>query len=308
MLDQHRLQLDLRGAAGVLEPVGEGGVALGGEEERVGHLPLAQVGEHRLPEGAGVAGEVEDVVDDLEGEPQVGAVLLEGPALLVGEVPGPGAGEERPAEELGGLPVDHREVVVHGAAEEPAVLQLQRLADQHRPEQAEHPLHQLRDPRRLDALEALHQQPVAGVDRGGVAEDHPGGGRTAAALAEIHHVVVEQGRVVHQLRGGGQVADDRRVAGAAAGGQRHAHRAEALPLEAEQVPDAAVHRRLAVLHRAEHRLDVGEIDPHVPAQVLDPSGHVLDLPLGRDGLQAPPEFSGRRGAARAGDSHRFSMG
>ena len=91
------------------------GVALAQQvDERQRHLAFTQVGADWLAERSGVAGEIEQVVDHLEGDAEVECVLAQRFLLLRGDAAEHAADLRRAAEQVGGLAPDDVEVLVLG--------------------------------------------------------------------------------------------------------------------------------------------------------------------------------------------------
>ncbi len=279
------IERGLLGAAEVFEERSEVGIALDGEDERVGHLALAQVGEEGLARGRGIAGKVEQVVDELEGHAELLAVGLEGAGDAALHAAGAGAGEHGPAEERGRLAVDDAKVIGRAAVHLAAPGELQALGDHHLLEHLEHALEHLGVAGGLDAAERVDEQPVAAEDRRRVAVDDARGGRAPAEIAHVDHVVVQERRVVDELDGHRVDAGLRGEAGAGAGGERHADGAEALPVLIEQVPRGLVRGLVAGAGAAERALDLGEIALQPGAQLDEPAGERVEAAPRADALE-----------------------
>ena len=91
-------------------------------------LPLPQVGTERLADGVFLAGQVEEIVGDLEGEAEVPAVVCEPLGNGLGR---PRVQRPEPTAALGQcsrLPLDDREVVGLGQVEVPALADLAQFA------------------------------------------------------------------------------------------------------------------------------------------------------------------------------------
>ncbi len=185
-------------------------------------------------------GEVEDVVDDLEGEAEVAAVFseLRLDLLMVAEAV---RGRDRSAElhgdleETGGLAEDEVEVLLF-VDEMAELLHLQQLAFDHllgeRDQQLEHAEVALFQRR----TEGLHVEPVAGEDALGVAPGRVRRRAAAAGVGLVDDVVVDERRGVQHLDDGAEA--DAAWAGAAEGfgREQEQQRADAFAAACDEIP------------------------------------------------------------------------
>ena len=100
-------------------------------DERQRHLAFAQVAADRLAERLGVAGEVQQVVDELERDAEVEAVLAQRLLLLVLDLAEHAADLRAAAEQVRGLAADDVEVLVLGDVGVAVLRELVQLAFDH---------------------------------------------------------------------------------------------------------------------------------------------------------------------------------
>src|SRR6202012_90837 len=148
-------------------------------------------------------GEVEDVVDDLEGEAEVAAVFAELRFHLVAGV-GDGRAElHGDLEEAGGLTEDEVEVLLF-VDEVAELLHLEQLAFDHLLGERDEEVEDVKVALFEGRGEGLHVEPVAGEDALGVAPGGVGGGAAAAGVGLVDDVVVDEGGGVEHLDYGAQ--------------------------------------------------------------------------------------------------------
>jgi hypothetical protein len=171
---------------------------------------------------------------------------------------------------------------------------------------AEHAVEQPEVAGAADAAQRLDQEPVAGEDRRRVAVDRARARLAAAGVGDVDDVVVEQGRGVDQLDRDRQLARAIVEAGAALGGQRHAHRPQVLAAEIEQVVGRGLHRAHAARHsparrrsRAARRRSSGRARPG-EGQV----GRAAGLAHARSWVRHRDRAGGRAIAGGGGEGHR----
>ena len=174
------------------------GATFQGVDDGQGGLALAKVTGDGLAEDVFGGGEVEDVVDDLEGEAEVAAVFAELRFDLGAGVGDGGAELHGDREEVGRLAEDQVEVFLF-VDEVAQLLHLQEFAFDHllgeRDEQVEDAEVALFE----GGGKGLHIQPVACKDAFGVAPGGVGGWAAAAEFRLVDDVVVDQGGGVEHL-------------------------------------------------------------------------------------------------------------
>lgn len=164
--------------------------ALEGVDDGERGLAFAEVGGYGLAQDVFGGGEVKDVVDDLEGETEVAAVLAElGLDLLTGMCDR-GAELHGDAEEAGGLAVDEVEVLflVDEVAE---LLHLEEFAFDHLLGEGDEEVEDAEVALFESGAEGLHVEPIAGEDALGGAPGGVGGGAAAAGVGFVDDVVVD---------------------------------------------------------------------------------------------------------------------
>src|SRR6266581_3203183 len=175
-----------------------------GVDRHQGHVPLPDVRARRLAEARRVAHDVQDVIDDLEGHPEVDPVVPDGLDVLQPRVrqeardPGSrGHGE-------GGLPLDDIEVL---APRHPGVVGVALLADLAFGEGGADVRRDLDDVVIEPAAdpEGLDEEEVPGHERILEAEFLVGGEAPAAHVPAVIDVVVDQRRGMDQLERRGKV-------------------------------------------------------------------------------------------------------
>ncbi len=231
-------------------------------DERQRHLALLEVQADGLA-GARLGVVVEEVVADLEGQPER---LADGRRPLdLGRRGAGGGGADGHArrEEARRLVRDDPEVGLLGRVQRPRLLDLVELALGHPSD------------RRRNGGEEVH---VAGVEREQqaaaeqvVAEEHADfvapervdGRHAAPRLRLVHHVVVDERRGVEELDEGCAAVALLRHAARHLGGEQDERRADLLALLLEQVPRNGVQQA----HVRPHRLP--KVAPEVPEVRLD---------------------------------------
>ena len=230
--------------------------------ERQRELALGQVAQQRLARRARIARVVEHVVDELERDAEVGAVVAEGDRGL-----GAGAGDRRaraggPREERGRLVADDAEVDLFARVEDHPAAQLHDLAVDEAPQRGEQIGQHRPGRRRRRALERMGQEQVAGQDADGVAPDAPRRRAAAPLLAVVDHVVVKERREVHELGDDREIARRSRRRAEARRREEHRERTNALAAGLEQVRRGLRGRRHALAHEARELLvDDGDVRP-----------------------------------------------
>jgi hypothetical protein len=166
-----------------------------GQHHGQGHLALAEIVAHGLAQLGLLGGIVQHVVDELEGDAEVEAVAVEGLLLHLRALGDDGADAAGGREEGRGLAADDVEIGLLGGIGVVAGDELQHLAlGDHRRgagEDLQHPERPVGD----HELEGPAEQEIAHQHAGLVAPQRIGGGKPAAQVALVHHIVVEQGAV-----------------------------------------------------------------------------------------------------------------
>ena len=203
---------------GVANPL----VLAGGQDERERRRAVPQVYPCELAGGVEVAGAVQDVVGDLEGDAESETELAE---------PGPSAAQSaRDLEQLPGLERAAEEVVVDGGVGAERLAALQRLPAGER----EGRVGEQRDRRGVlrggELREGSRKQVIARRFRRLLPVERPGGRTAATQICAVEHVVVNERRHVNQLDGcsGG----DHRVSAPFLRRRREKHEHGAQPLAA----------------------------------------------------------------------------
>ena len=227
------------------------GAARVGEDHGQGHLAVAEIVADALAHHVLLGRIVEHVVDQLEGDAEVSAVLLErqfGLLAGLGDDRGDAAGGGEQSRGLGG---DDREILLLAGLDPALRGELLDLAlGDHRrgvAEDLEHPQAAVLD----HQLEGAAEQEIADQHARRIAPDEVGGALAAAKARAVDDVVVEQGRGVDELDRGGELL----VAGAAVAEQRSAaerqHRPHALAAAGDQVAGELRDQRDLALHPLE---------------------------------------------------------
>ncbi len=200
-----------------------GGGAFQGVDQGEGHLAFAEVAADGLAEGLLASGEIEHIVNQLEGHAEIPGVVAE--AFLRRGVAVGGEDTEAGAdgEEARGLAVNQLHAVGLGDIDAADALKLQELAFHHDLGETDQQVEDQEVALAEGDLEGLHVEPVAGEDAGVVAPLGIGGRTAAAGLGGVDDVIVDQGGGVDllddgaEVNGGGRGAGE--IAGDLAGGQ-----------------------------------------------------------------------------------------
>ena len=226
-----------------------------GENRRQGDRPLAEIVADGLVQG-GAAAVVERVIDELEGDAEMPAVIGQRPAPAVGAVARGGAAfGRRHRADLGGggeqprrFRLDDAQAVrlvgrrvVGGEELHHLTLGDDRTRLRQERQHIQRPIfdHQ---------FESAAEQEVADEDARLVAPDGVGGGGAPAQRAVVHHVVVQQGRGVDEFDAGGEGDMARAVVTAAARREQRHQRAQPLAASAGDVPGETWNERDRTLH------------------------------------------------------------
>ena len=180
-------------------------------DQRQRHFPFAQVAGDRLAHRFGVAGEVEQVVDDLERHAEVEAVFLERLLLIAGHLGQHAADLRAAAEEKGGLAAHDVEVLVLGNAGIAVLRQLVQLALDHVQGDVAQGADDFELVVRQRHRHRLDVQIVAEQHGDVVAPPRVHGQPPAAEVRVVDDVVVDERRGVDELDDGG--VEDRPIAG-----------------------------------------------------------------------------------------------
>ena len=208
------------------------------KDDRQGDFAFAQVAADRLAERGGVGGVVEQVVDQLERDAEVEAVVAQRVGLLRRDVAEHPADLRAPAEQEGGLAPDDLEMLVLGDVDVAGLGELIKLALDHpQRDVAEHP-DDLERVLRERHRHALDVEIVPEQDGDVVAPARMDGQTAAPEVGAVDDVVVDQ-------RGGMDELDHRRVehgavAGVSAEPRRHQQDRGADPF-ASAALDVAAH-------------------------------------------------------------------
>src|SRR5436309_165038 len=238
-----------------------------GVDRDEGHVAFPKVGAGALPEAGAVSDDVEDVVHDLKGDPQVQAVLADGVDVLEACAGNEADDLRARHDRQGRLPRDDVEVLLmrHGGVE--GVPFLADLAFREGGARVGGQLDDLRVELAADP-EGLDEQEVA-RDEGVLQSELLVRGHAAAAhLAAVVDIVVDQGRGVDELQGRGEV-DRLRGVHAAEGpeGEVGDHRPDALAARLDHVAgDVKEEGFLGNDALADLRLDKGHLRGHAKIQ------------------------------------------
>ncbi len=188
-------------------------------DQRQRHLAFTQVAADRLSHCPGVAGEVEQIVHELEGDAEVEAVLAQRLLALGRDLPEHAADLRAAAEEVRRLPADDVEVLFLGDAGVAVLRQLIQLAFDHPQrdvaEQADDVELVVRERHR----HRLDVQIVAEQDRDVVAPARVHGQTAAAQVRVVDDVVVDERRRVDEFDH--RRVENRAIAVVAAQARRH---------------------------------------------------------------------------------------
>src|SRR5208282_1018734 len=168
-----------------------------------GGLAFTQVAGDGLAEHTLGGGQVEDIVDDLEGNAEIAAVLAE--ALFLG---GGGASQDAAyshadGKQTGGFAVDEIEVLLR-RNQLAQFLHLEEFAFDQLLGQFDHHIQDAEIALLHGDLKGLHVEPIAGEDAHRVAPLRIGGGTAAADLGLVNNVVVDERGGVDDLDHRGQ--------------------------------------------------------------------------------------------------------
>ena len=224
------------------------GAALERMDDGEGGFAFAEVGGDGFAEDIFGGGEVEDVIDDLEGEAEVAAVLAHAEFDAGGRVSveflGFGALAEGRAElhgdleEAGGLAINEVEVLllVDEVAE---LLDLEQLALDHLLGERDEEIEDVEVSFFERGGEGLHVEPVAGEDALGVAPGGVGGGAAATNVGLVDDVVVNEGGGVEHFNDGAEAdaagGGGGRVAAEGLGREQEEHGADAFAAAGHEV-------------------------------------------------------------------------
>ena len=228
-------------------------------------------------------GVVDRIVDQLEGDAEVAAEAAErvfGFFAGFGDDGGDVAGG---GEQGGGFGLDDRKVSVFASPDLPLGGQLRHLSlGDHRRRAAED-LQDLETAVLDHQFEGAAKQEIADQHAGGIAPDEVGGALAAPGFADVHHVVVEQGRGVDEFDCGGEhmvAAAGILAQGGAGAGQ---HRPHPLATAGDQVTRKLRNERHLALHSSKNDLIYGihvgsgqgdqRIEARRRVERVDGSGH-----------------------------------
>src|SRR5262249_15515675 len=172
--------------------------------ERQRHLSFAQVAADWLADRLGVAGEVEQVVDDLERHAEIEAVLPPGRRALAGQLVQHAADLRAAAEQVRRLAAHDVEMLVLGDVGVAVLRQLIELALDHPQRDVTEQPDDLQLVVRERHRHRLDVQVVAEQDRDVVAPPRMHGEAPAAQVGVVDDVIVDERRRVDEL-------DDRRI-------------------------------------------------------------------------------------------------
>src|SRR5947209_5278996 len=171
-----------------------------------GHFAFAQVAGHGLAEHVFGGGEVEHVINNLEGHSQVAAIFAEAVLFLFRSSGDDGAHAHADRKQASGLAVDKVKVLVERDALA-QLLDLQQLALDHLLGKINEHVEDAEVALLHRDAEGLHVEPVAGQHAHGVPPVGVGGGTSAASLGLVNDVVMDQGSGVNDLHHRAQLDD-----------------------------------------------------------------------------------------------------
>ena len=172
-------------------------------DERQRDLAFAQVAADRLAHRPRVAGEVEEIVHELERHAEVEAVLAQRLLAFVRDLAQHPADLAAAAEEVGGLAADDVEVLVLGDVGVAVLRQLVQLAFDHVQRDVAQHAHEVQRVVRQRQRHRLDVQVIAEQNRDVVAPARMHGQTPAPQIRVVDDVVVDQRRRVDELDDGG---------------------------------------------------------------------------------------------------------
>lgn len=175
-----------------------------GQDQRQSHLPFLQIAEDGLTQFFGRSSEIEQIVDELEGEASLMAIFGKDAAdgvICAGE---DGAQFGAAAEETGGLA--EGKVGGFGFSEVDAIERgkLKKLAFDHVLREANENIENEEIALLKGDLEGLHVKPVAGEDAHVIAPAGVGGGAAAAGVGAVDDIVMDERGAVNHLDDGSE--------------------------------------------------------------------------------------------------------
>ena len=173
-------------------------------DERQRHLAFAQIAADRFAQRFGVAGDVEQIVDQLKRNAQAEAVLAQRLLALGADLAEHAADLGAAAEQIRRLAPDDVEVLVFGDVRVAVLGQLEQLAFDHPQRDVAQEAHDVERVVRQRQRHRLDVQVVAEQHRDVVAPARMHGEAPAAQIRVVDDVVVDERRGVDEL-------DDRRV-------------------------------------------------------------------------------------------------
>ena len=211
-----------------------GGATLERMNDGHGGFAFAQIAGHWLAQDAFGGGEVEDIVDNLEGHAEIASVLAEALFLGCGGAAENAASPHADGEQAGGFAIDQVEILVQ--RDWPTeLLHLEQFALDHLLGEFGEHVEDAEIALLHGDAEGLHIEPVAGEDTHGVAPLGVGGGTAAAGLGVVDDIVVDERGGVDDLDDGSEL--HRAIASIAEefGGEQQERGADALAAASAQI-------------------------------------------------------------------------
>ena len=207
-----------------------------GQHHGQADLALAKIVSDGLAEFGLARRIVQNVVDQLECDPEVPAIGLQGPLLALRPLGHHGADPAGGGEERRGLGADHFQAVVHGGLGVVRGHELPHLALGDDGRGVGQDLQDLERAVGHHDLKGAAEQEVADQHARFVAPDGVGGDQPPAQIALVDHVVVEKGRGVDELDAGRERQVAPAPVAAEAGRGERQHGAQPLAAGGDDVP------------------------------------------------------------------------
>ena len=175
-------------------------------QQRLGNLLFLEIQPHRFSQCGRRLAVVQDIVLNLESRTQQAGKAPHSRNRFLACPGRYGRRRGRSLEQRRRFAVDNAEVVRLGGVPLAGFFHLQqfpfREVMQRPGKDAEHPLRLLRSPQ--DFLHAVHQPVIAHEHRRATAQEFGSRGNAAALHRPVHHVVVQEGGIVQELRSSGK--------------------------------------------------------------------------------------------------------
>src|SRR3989442_8244554 len=202
-------------------------------DERQRHLAFAQIAADGFPENVFRRDEVQDIVHELERQPEVGPVSAQLDLLFFAPSGQQRAQPQAGREQARGLAIGHFEIFVFRNIQLAEPGELEQLSFHHHLGQPDQEVEDFEIPLGQSDVEGLHVKPVAGQDARMVAPTRVGRGMAPPGFSLVNHVIVNERRGLEKLDDGAEAEGGSALVPAHLAREQHQRRPD--PLAAVQV-------------------------------------------------------------------------